>query len=58
MLDSLLSVLEELGGSNVEGDGDLSGVSSLLDGGDEEVEGLGGSGDIGGESSLVSDVGG
>lgn len=55
---SLLSVLEELGGGNIESDGDLSGVTSLLDSGNEEVEGLSGSRDVGGESSLISDVGG
>ena len=55
---SLLSLLVELRGGNIESDGDLSGVTSLLDGDDEEIERLGGSRDVGGESSLISDVGG
>jgi hypothetical protein len=54
----VLALLVEFGGGNVETDLDLAGVASLLDGLGEELEGLLGTRDVGGETSLVTDVGG
>lgn len=53
----VLAVLEELRGSNVKTDLDLASVTSLLDGLGKEVEGLLSTRDIGGETTLVTDVG-
>lgn len=53
----VLAVLEELRGSNIKTDLDLASVTSLLDGLGKEVEGLLSTRDIGGETTLVTDVG-
>ena len=54
----VLALLVELGGSDIETDLDLSSVTGLLDGLSKELEGLLGTRDVGGETSLVTDVGG
>ena len=51
----VLAVLVELGRGNVETDLDLASVASLLDSLSEEVKGVLGTGDVGGESTLVTD---
>jgi hypothetical protein len=56
-LKVVLSVLVELGGSNVKTDLDLAGVTSLVDSLSEDLKGLLSTSNVGGESSLVSDVG-
>lgn len=57
-VEVVLALLVELGRGNIEGDRDLAGVAGLLDGLNEELERLGGARNVGGESSLVTDVGG
>ena len=57
-LQVVLAVLVELGRSNVEGDRDLALVTGRLDGLHQELEGLLGTRDVGGETTLVTDVGG
>jgi hypothetical protein len=54
----VLALLVEFGGSDIETDLDLSSVTGLLDGLGKELEGLLGTRDVGGETSLVTDVGG
>lgn len=54
----VLAVLEEFRRSNVKTNLDLASVTSLLDGLGKEVQGLLSTGDIGGETTLVTDVGG
>ena len=52
----LLVSLIELAGGDVQGNLDLAGVSGLLDGLGDEVEGLLGGLNIGGDTTLVTDV--
>ena len=52
----LLLSLVELAGGNVHGDLDLTGVAGLLDGLGDEVKGLIGGLDVGGDTALVTDV--
>jgi hypothetical protein len=54
----VLALLVELGGSDIETDLDLTSVTGLLDGLSKELEGLLGTRDVRGETSLVTDVGG
>ena len=54
----VLALLVELGGSDIETDLDLASVTGLLDSLGEEVEGLLGTRDVGGETSLITNVGG
>lgn len=54
----VLALLVELGRSDIETDLDLASVAGLLDGLGKELEGLLGTRDVRGETSLVSDVGG
>ena len=54
----VLALLVELGGSDIETDLNLTGVTGLLDGLSKELEGLLGTRDVRGETSLVTDVGG
>jgi hypothetical protein len=53
----VLAVLVELGSSDVKTNLDLAGVTSLLDSLGQELKGLLGTGYVGGESTLVTDVG-
>ena len=48
--------LVELAGSNVQGDVNLAGVSGLLNGSGDQVESLLGSLNVGGNTTLVTDV--
>ena len=57
-LQVVLAVLVELGRSDVEGDRDLALVTGRLDGLHQELEGLLGTRDVGGETTLVTDVSG
>jgi hypothetical protein len=54
----VLALLVELGGGYIETDLDFTGVTGLLDGLGKELEGLLGTRDVRGETSLVTDVGG
>ena len=55
-VEVVLAVLVELGRGDVETDLDLASVAGLLDGLGKELKGLLGTGDVGGESALVTDV--
>ena len=57
-LQVVLAVLVELGRGDVEGDRDLALVTGRLDGLHQELERLLGTRDVGGETTLVTDVGG
>ena len=57
-VEVVLAVLVELRGSDIEGDLDAALVAGLLDGLSQELEGLLGARDVGGESSLITDVDG
>jgi hypothetical protein len=57
-VEIVFAVFVEFGGGNVESDFDFSFVAGFLDGFGEELEGLVGTGDVGGESTLVTDVDG
>ncbi|KAH3667348.1 hypothetical protein OGAPHI_002997 [Ogataea philodendri] len=52
----VLSVVVELGGGRVQGNADLAGVASSLNGVDNEVQGLLWSGEVWSNTSLVTDV--
>lgn len=52
----VLAVLVELGRRNIETNLDLASVAGSLDGLGEELKGLLGTGNVGGEATLVSDV--
>ena len=54
----VLALLVELGGSDIETDLDLASVAGLLDGLGKELEGFLGTRNIGGETSLITNVGG
>ena len=57
-VEIVLALLVELGGSDIKTDLDLSSVTGLLDGLSKELEGLLGTGDVRGETSFITDVGG
>ena len=57
-VEVVLAVLVELGRSDIEGDLDAALVAGLLDGLSQELEGLLSTGDVGGETSLITDVDG
>lgn len=54
----VLALLVELGRSNVKTDLDLAGVTSLLDGLGKELKRLLSTGDVRGETTLITNVGG
>jgi len=56
-LQVVLAVLVELGRSDVEGDRDLALVTGRFDSLHQELEGLLGSGNVGSETTLITDVG-
>ena len=57
-VEVVLALLVELGGGNIESDLDAALVASLLDGLSQELEGLLSTGDVGGETSLITEVDG